>query len=152
MSGAAPALPLIMTSFVMTKEEREAFLGEVHIGVLAIERERRAPLAVPVWYDYEPGGELLIWMERNTAKDRAIRAAGRLSLAIQQEARPYKYVTVEGPVIANDEPPTREQALRIAGRYWPEDEARAYVDSSLGAHSVLVRVRPEKWLSTDHSK
>jgi hypothetical protein len=62
------------------------------------------------------------------------------------------YVTVEGPVMANDEPLTREQALRIAGRYWPQNQATAYVDSALGETSVLVRVRPEKWLSNDQSK
>jgi hypothetical protein len=73
-------------------------------------------------------------------------------LVAQDENPPYKYVTVEGPVIANDEPPTREQALRIAKRYWPEDQATAYVDSALGERSVLVRVRPEKWLSNDQSK
>jgi len=141
-----------MSSFVMTAEEREAFLSGVHVGVLAVERAGRAPLAVPVWYDYSPGGELLIWMERDTVKDRAITAAGRLSLAVQDENPPYKYVTVEGPVVANDRPPTREQALRIAGRYWPEAEAKAYVDSALGERSVLVRVRPEKWLSNDQGK
>lgn len=141
-----------MSSFVMTVEEREAFLSGAHIGILAVERAGRAPLAVPVWYDYEPGGEVLIWIERDTVKDRSIRAAGRLSLATQDENPPYRYVTVEGPAVADDEPPTREQALRIAGRYWPEEQARAYVDGSLGAHSVLVRVRPEKWLSNDQSK
>jgi class 3 adenylate cyclase len=76
-------------------------------------------------------------------KDRSIRAAGRLSLVAQDENPPYKYVTVEGPVVANDEPPTREQALRIAGRYWPQDQATAYVDSALGEKSILVPHRRE---------
>ncbi|RSD19795.1 pyridoxamine 5'-phosphate oxidase family protein [Amycolatopsis eburnea] len=141
-----------MSSFVMTAAEREEFLSGVHVGVLAVERAGRAPLAVPVWYDYSPGGELLIWMERDTVKDRSIRAAGRLSLVAQDENPPYRYVTVEGPVVANDAPPTREQALRIAHRYWPPEQATAYVDASLGERSVLVRVRPEKWLSNDQSK
>ncbi|AUI58506.1 pyridoxamine 5'-phosphate oxidase [Amycolatopsis sp. BJA-103] len=141
-----------MSSFVMTAEERETFLSEVHIGVLAVEREGRAPLAVPVWYDYEPGGELLIWMDGGSVKDKAIKKAGRLSLVAQTETFPYKYVTAEGPVIANDVPPTREQALKIAHRYLPEAEGTAYVDGSLSDNSVLVRVRPEKWLSNDQSK
>ncbi|MFI5562401.1 pyridoxamine 5'-phosphate oxidase family protein [Amycolatopsis japonica] len=141
-----------MSSFVMTAEEREAFLSEVHIGVLAVEREGRAPLAVPVWYDYEPGGELLIWMDGGSVKDKAIKKAGRLSLVAQSETLPYKYVTAEGPVIANDAPPTREQALKIAQRYLPEDEGTKYVDGALSNNSVLVRVRPEKWLSNDQGK
>ncbi|RSM82050.1 pyridoxamine 5'-phosphate oxidase [Amycolatopsis sp. WAC 01375] len=141
-----------MSSFVMTAEEREAFLSEVHIGVLAVEREGRAPLAVPVWYDYEPGGELLIWMDGGSVKDKTIKKAGRLSLVAQSETLPYKYVTAEGPVIANDTPPTREQALKIAQRYLPGEEGTKYVDGALSDNSVLVRVRPEKWLSNDQGK
>ncbi|MFE0027942.1 pyridoxamine 5'-phosphate oxidase family protein [Amycolatopsis sp. NPDC059021] len=137
---------------VMTVQERQEFLSGVHIGVLAIGREGRAPLAVPVWYDYEPGGEVLVWMDRDSLKDRSIRKAGRFSLVVQSEQQPYKYVTVEGPVVANDTAPTREQATRIAERYLPEDQARAFVDGSLTETSVLVRMRPEKWLSSDHSK
>lgn len=139
-------------SFVMTTEERESFLAGVHVGVLAVAREGRGPLAVPVWYSYERGSDILIWMERDTVKDAAIRKAGVFSLVAQSETTPYKYVTAEGPVVANDEPPTREQALTIARRYLPEDEAVGYVDRALGARSILVRMRPEKWLSNDQGK
>ena len=51
-------------SFVMSAEERETFLSDPHLGVFAIERAGRAPLAVPVWYDYRPGGEVLVWIDR----------------------------------------------------------------------------------------
>jgi nitroimidazol reductase NimA-like FMN-containing flavoprotein (pyridoxamine 5'-phosphate oxidase superfamily) len=139
-------------SLVMTVAERESFLAGVHVGVLSVARDGRGPLAVPVWYSYEPGGEILIWMDRDSVKDKAIRKAGRLSLVVQSEVRPYKYVSAEGPVVANDEPPTREQALAIASRYLPRDEAVAYVDGALGAGSLLVRMRPERWLSTDYAK
>ncbi|WP_346276557.1 pyridoxamine 5'-phosphate oxidase family protein [Pseudonocardia sp.] len=138
-------------SLVMSTEEREAFLSGVHVGMLAVEREGRAPLAVPIWYLYE-GGEILLWMDRDTVKDHSIRKAGRFSLVAQSESVPYKYVSAEGPVIASDLPPTREQALAIAGRYLSEDDAVAYVDGALGERSLLVRMRPEKWLSNDQSK
>jgi nitroimidazol reductase NimA-like FMN-containing flavoprotein (pyridoxamine 5'-phosphate oxidase superfamily) len=140
-------------SFVMTAEERMEFLAGAHVGILAVEREGRAPLAVPVWYDYEPGGDVLIWIERDTVKDKAIKAAGRFSFAVHTETQPYKYVTAEGPVVADGEPPTKEQALKIAKRYASSDEdAEAYVGSALGERSILVRMRPEKWLSNDQSK
>jgi hypothetical protein len=139
-------------SFVMTSAERETFLSEIHVGVLAVERDGRAPLAVPIWYDYEPGGDVLLWMRRDTVKDQLIRKAGRLTLVAQTEQVPYKYVSVEGPVVSNGEAPTREQALAITRRYLPEDEAVAYVHGSLGEVSILVRMRPEKWLSNDQSK
>ena len=138
-------------SFVMTVEEREAFLADVHVGVLAVEREGRAPLAVPIWYDYRDG-EILLWMERDTVKDRAIRKARRFSFAVQTEVPPYKYVTVEGSVAATDQAPTRAQATRIAGRYLPSNEVDGYVDAALGDSSLLIRMSPERWLSNDHSK
>ncbi|WP_246365112.1 pyridoxamine 5'-phosphate oxidase family protein [Kibdelosporangium persicum] len=136
----------------MTAEERMAFLAEPRIGVLAVGRDGRAPLAVPVWYDYEPGGDLLIWIDGGSVKDKVLTAAGTFSFAVHTETLPYKYVTAEGPVISKDTPPTEEQALRIAGRYLPAEEAAAYVRQSLSPRSVLVRMRPEKWLSNDQSK
>ncbi|WP_116204914.1 pyridoxamine 5'-phosphate oxidase family protein [Amycolatopsis circi] len=137
---------------VMTVDEREKFLAEKRVGVLSIGRDGAAPLAVPVWYDYEPGGELLIWMDRGSAKDRAIEASGKLSLTVQQETQPYKYVTVSGPVVDRSSAPTEEQALAIASRYASEANAREFVEGSLKETSVLVRVRTERWLSSDHSK
>ncbi|UQS22499.1 pyridoxamine 5'-phosphate oxidase family protein [Amycolatopsis thermalba] len=139
-------------SFVMTPAERESFLAGVHVAVLAVERDGRAPLAVPIWYDYRPGGEVLLWMDRGSVKDRLVRKAGRLTLTVQDESWPYKYVSVEGSVVISDEPPTRAEALGIASRYLPEPDARSYVDGALGENSLLVRVRPEKWLSNDQSK
>ena len=38
----------------MTKREREAYLAELHVAVIGVERDRCAPLAVPIWYDYDP--------------------------------------------------------------------------------------------------
>lgn len=140
-----------MSSMVMSEQQREAFLAGVHVGVLAVARDGRGPLAVPVWYRYEPGGDVEVWMDRPSVKYRAIAAAGRFSLVVQSEEWPYQYVSVEGPVVGTDRP-TREQGVAIAGRYLDPATAESYVDSALGDDSVLVRLRPERWLSNDQSK
>ena len=139
-------------SFVMTRQEREEFLAGMHVGVVAVDRPGRAPLATPVWYDYAPGGDVLIWTDRGTVKERLFREAGRFSICAQDETLPYKYVTAEGPVADIDRAPTEEEALHIAGRYMPADEAARWVQDNLGANSLLVRMRPEKWLSADYGK
>ncbi len=139
-------------SLVMTAQEREEFLAGVHIGVVAVNREGRAPLAVPIWYDYIPGGEVLLWIDHGSVKGRLFREAGRFSICAQVETLPYKYATAEGPVVAMDEAPTEEQALRIASRYMPAEEAARWVQDYLGENSLLVRMRPEKWLSADYNK
>ncbi len=42
----------------LTREEREQFLAEPHIAALAVDAGAgRAPLTVPIWYQYEPGGD-----------------------------------------------------------------------------------------------
>ncbi|MBW8802097.1 MAG: pyridoxamine 5'-phosphate oxidase family protein, partial [Streptomyces sp.] len=41
----------------LTREQREQFLAEPHVAALAVDAgEGRAPLALPIWYQYTPGG------------------------------------------------------------------------------------------------
>lgn len=135
----------------MNDEEREAFLAELHVGVVAVEREDRAPLAVPIWYGYRPGGEVLLWTTAGSVKERLIRAAGRFAISVQVETPPYRYVTAEGPVTGIE--PAEDAAVReIAIRYLGEEEGNAFTDANLGSDSVIIRMRPERWLSTDYSK
>ena len=61
----------------MTVAEREAFLTALHVGVIAIERQDGPPLTVPVWYSYEPGGDLTVLMDGDSLKGRLIERAGR---------------------------------------------------------------------------
>ena len=67
-------------SLAMTVEERQAFLAQVHVAVVAVAGEDgRAPLAVPVWYDYRPGEEVSLITERDSRKTTLIRRAGRIT-------------------------------------------------------------------------
>ena len=61
----------------MSASEREEFLAGVHVGVLAIERTDGPPLAVPVWYGYEPGGLVEVLTSAASLKGRLVTAAGR---------------------------------------------------------------------------
>lgn len=47
-------------SLAMTRQEREAFLADVHVGVVSIPEAGLGPLTVPIWYSYDPGGELRV--------------------------------------------------------------------------------------------
>ena len=40
----------------MTQEELEHYLAHRHVGILSVARMGKAPLVVPIWYDYEPAG------------------------------------------------------------------------------------------------
>ena len=82
----------------MTRAEREAFLAAVHVGVISIADSGRGPLTAPIWYAYEPGGEVAVITGRDSRKGRLLASSPRISLCAQTEAAPYQYVSVEGPV------------------------------------------------------
>ncbi|MCD9144913.1 pyridoxamine 5'-phosphate oxidase family protein [Streptomyces albireticuli] len=140
----------------MPSPDRERFLAEPRVGVLGVTDSRggdRAPLIVPVWYGYEPGGDVVVQMGRETIKARLLRAAGRFSLCVQDEGRPYRYVSVEGPVTAIEE--TVDPALReaLARRYLDPEEASAYLVATADQlkDDIVFRMRPRLWRSADFS-
>jgi PPOX class probable F420-dependent enzyme len=140
-------------SYTMSVAEREQFLAGVHVGVLSVaEGEGRAPLAAPVWYDYEPGGLLSVITARGSRKGVALAAAGRMSLCAQDENPPYRYVTVEGPV--EIEELDLDERLAMARRYLGPEGGDRYVASNPDAagENVMIRMRPEHWLTVDYGK
>ncbi len=141
-------------SLAMTTEEREAFLAEVHVGIISIAREGRGPLAVPIWYDYEPGGELWVLTDRGSRKGRLLEGAMRFSLVAQTETPPYRYVSVEGPVVAIEPSDVEKHGRPMARRYLGPELGDRYIEQTSGERgdSVLVRMRPEQWLTVDYGK
>jgi nitroimidazol reductase NimA-like FMN-containing flavoprotein (pyridoxamine 5'-phosphate oxidase superfamily) len=134
----------------MSNEQREQFLADLHVGVIAVERPDRAPLAVPIWYVYEPGGEVTISTSAGTLKDKLIQAAGRFTITAQDEAPPYKYVTAEGDVTFNG-PAEEAESRAIAIRYLGEEAGNAFADENHGPSTIVIRMRPQRWLSVDYS-
>jgi len=138
----------------MTVKEREAFLAGVHVGVISIMEPGRGPLTVPIWYAYEPGGDLRVVTDRDSRKGRLLSVGSRLSLCAQSEAPPYRYVSVEGPVVSL-EPAQPERDLRpLARRYLGQELGDQYVAATRSetGGSCVVRIRPERWLSVDYAK
>ena len=111
-----------MNDFRMTREQREAFLADVHVGVLIVERSNSAPLASPVWYRYRPGGDVELLTEATSLKGQLLRSAGRATLCVQREELPYAYVTVDGTVTFGE--PDGDDLLDIATRYLGPDGGR----------------------------
>lgn len=140
----------------MTKRETREFLAGPHVAVLGVPRgDDRPPHATPVWYAYEPGGDITFFTGTRGRKSRKaglIEAAGVASLTVQREEFPYKYVTAECAVVGVDPPPSAEQVLAVARRYLPEGQARAFVEAEMGRPSgefVLFTLRPVRWLTFD---
>ncbi|MEZ3177269.1 pyridoxamine 5'-phosphate oxidase family protein [Streptomyces pimonensis] len=135
----------------LTREEREQFLAEPHVAALAVDAgDGRAPLTVPIWYQYEPGGDVWIMTGLDSRKNLLISAAGRFSLMVDRLEPTIRYVSVEGPVL-DTTPATIERLREISARYLPADKVEGYVDFAWKNHGeqVVVRMRPERWVSSD---
>ena len=143
-------------SFAMTVGEREQFLAGLHVGVLGVavqgDGEDRGPITVPVWYDYQAGGQVTVITGRSSRKGRAIAAAGRMSLCAQDENPPYRYVSVEGPVMIEEL--DLDERLAMARRYLGPDGGDQYVASNPdpAGENVIFRMTPEHWLTVDYGK
>jgi nitroimidazol reductase NimA-like FMN-containing flavoprotein (pyridoxamine 5'-phosphate oxidase superfamily) len=140
-------------SIVMTIVEREAFLAGVHVGVFCVQAEDRGPLAVPIWYDYEPGGEVKFCTFRGSRKVRLLEKYRRFTLLVQNETRPYKFVSVEGPVIAIESCDLDKDLGPIARRYLGEEGGKQYIEEARSVdETLIVRMQPENWSTADYSK
>ncbi len=142
-------------SLTMSKAEREAFLAETHVAVISVAEEGRGPLAVPVWYAYKSGGDVQFVTAGTSRKAVLIRKAGRLSLCVQTETPPYRYVSIEGPVSIG-EPDFERDIRQLAHRYLGTEMGELYLqmtaDERAQVPNVLVRVKPERWLTVDYGK
>ncbi len=139
-------------SHKMSRAEREEFLAGVHVGVMSVSLATARSLALPIWYSYSPGGEVGIITNSASVKGRAIEATERFSLCAQEEAPPYKYVMVEGPVtevVECDEEIRRAMAHRYLGIEFGD----LYIESTAQeASGSLYKMTPEHWYTVDYGK
>lgn len=137
----------------MTRQERERFLADLHVGVLSVaDEDGRAPHTLPVWYAYEPGGEITFITGRPTRKARLMERSGRVSFCVQNEQLPYKYASVEGPVVGSHHS-TEAERREMATRYLGPEGAEAYIQGTQEMAEIewTYRVRPDRWLTQDFS-
>ena len=134
----------------MSEADRQAFLSEPRVAVVSVESpDDRPPLAVPVWYEYDPAVGVTIVTEADSRKGRAIEAAGQFSLAVHDGA--LRYVTVDGPLVETRHPEP-DLLRRLARNYLGDELGDAYADATEEHYVVATRayvMRPARWFSTD---
>ena len=142
-------------STAMTKDEREAFLADLHVGVISVADGDRGPMTVPIWYLYEPGGEITIITPPDSRKARLIEVGTRVSFVAQSEEMPPKYISVEGPVVSMQPADVDRDVRALTTRYLGKELGDAYVDATRPdgtTPEVVIRIRPERWFSKDFAK
>lgn len=136
----------------MSAPERMAFLAGDHVGIVVHGRADGAPPAAsPVWYRYEPGGDVAFVTGARSEKAKGLAMSPGMTFLVQQEAHPQKFVAVSGDarVARGAEDDVRRS---IAGRYIPEDALDQFVAMTPGDQLVTVSMTPRNWRSSDFGK
>jgi PPOX class probable F420-dependent enzyme len=124
-------------------DNREAFLREAHVAVLATVAPDGRPHAAPIWYLYEDG-VFVMMTGRHSRKARNIAHEPRTTLVIDRRALPYYAVMVQGTAEIGP-PPSDDLHLRMAVRYLGETLGREYhTRRGGGGGAVTIRLRPDR--------
>jgi len=141
----------------LTRDERERFLSELHVGVVSVAEGDRGPCTTPVWYTYEPGGDVVFSSREDTRKIALLTLGTRVSVLAQTEGDIAsgvlpRYVRVEGPVVKLERADLDRDLRPIVRRYLGEQIGDGYLAATRGdtvTDDVVVHVRPERWYTRD---
>jgi len=136
----------------MTKVERESFLAAIRVAIVSIPEAGMGPLTAPVWYWYEPGGDVWFETQPDSLKGKLLLSGKRISLCVQDENPPYAYVSVEGPITEITTSDRELHEIPMAIRYLGERAGRDYIASLAPGVWNRYVMRPERWRTYDGSK
>lgn len=124
--------------------ERDTFLDQP--GILcrvATVQPSGAPHVTPIWYIYSDGA-IYITPRSESSWLENIRREPRVALTIDEEAHPYRKVTIEGEArIVHDlgeDDAWRDLYRDIAKRYVPPEAAEAYVRATTDQPRALIAI------------
>jgi PPOX class probable F420-dependent enzyme len=101
----------------------------------------------PIWFHLD-GDRLIFTTGQNTVKGRNMRRDPHVSLCVDDESPPFKFVVVEGLAeFADQDPDLLYWATRIGGRYMGAGRAEEYGRRNAVEGEMLVRVTPRKVLA-----
>jgi PPOX class probable F420-dependent enzyme len=135
----------------MNEVEWRAFLAEHRSpAIAAVTRPDGRPHASPVWI-YPDGDEIVMTMFHTSVKARALRHDPRMTLVVQDDDPPYRYVVIEGRITGfeTDLETVKYWAGKLGGRYMGEDRVQEFAERNgiPGEHVarfVIEHVRADK--------
>lgn len=106
----------------MTIQQRDAFLREPRIGTVATLARDGAPVAIPIWFEWD-GERARMFTGRTSPKVTRIRRDGRVCLTVAEPTGvPEAWVAIEG-MASIEEGTGYALAERLAPRYYPAEQA-----------------------------
>jgi PPOX class probable F420-dependent enzyme len=126
------------------QEDRDEFLKQANVAVLATVGPGGRAHAAPIWYLYEDG-DFIMSTGRGSQKHRNVERQPEVTLVVDDRSLPYYAVMVQGA--AEIGPRLSDEArLRMAVRYLGEKLGRAYIARVSAEDSVTIRLRPRKYI------
>ena len=127
----------------MTIAQRDAFLMAPRIGTLSMLTASGAPIAIPIWYDWD-GERVRMFTSGGSAKVARIRRDPRACLTVAEPAGvPEAWVSIEGQAWI-EEGTGFALARRLAPRYYPPEQAERTLVSwgRVAAEWVTIIIEP----------
>jgi PPOX class probable F420-dependent enzyme len=127
----------------MTEPEWRAFVMDgTRTAKVATAREDGRPHVVPVWFVLD-GDDVVFTTAAGSVKGAALRRDGYACLCVDDQAPPFSFVMIEGPVeLSSDLDELRRVATRIGGRYMGEERAAEFGARNAAEGELVVRLRP----------
>jgi PPOX class probable F420-dependent enzyme len=97
------------------------------------------PQVTPVWFDWD-GTYVRVNSARGRQKDRNMRRAQNVALAIQDPDNPYRYIAIRGPVVEITEEGADAHIDSLAKKY---TGAERYPGRQPGEVRVTYKIRPD---------
>jgi nitroimidazol reductase NimA-like FMN-containing flavoprotein (pyridoxamine 5'-phosphate oxidase superfamily) len=128
----------------LSSDELDMFLAERgHLVRIATVDSDGTPRVVPLWF-VRIGGEVFFTPRAPAVLHLNLQRDDRLGLSIDEDALPYRKVTVQGRARlvhgAGHDDEWRDLYRSIAGRYIPPEAANAYVDGTADQPRALYAV------------
>lgn len=98
-----------------------------------------APQVTPVWIDYEDG-YFLINSAEGRKKDRNLRQRPQVAITIVDKDNPYRYIGVQGKVVAITENGAAAHINKLSHKYTGRD----YPTLKAGETRVIYKISPER--------
>ena len=128
----------------MSEQQREEFLKEPNVAVLASVDSRGRAHAAPIWYAYEDGGFLMSTGE-GSQKHVNLQAHPEVTLVVDRRTLPYYAVMARGRAELGPGLDL-ETRRRIAGRYLTPPQLEAYMARAGDGESVAIRLKPRRFI------
>jgi PPOX class probable F420-dependent enzyme len=117
------------------------FLEQPNIAVLATQNPSGGMQATPVWFLYADG-QILINTARGRVKLRNMQARPTVALAIVDRQNPYRYVQIQGAVVAVDPTSGARDIDRLSQRYL--GQPYAYPGNDRPENRVTILIEPKR--------